>query len=65
MNNKEVMIALLNGYKICNPRWGCKYAHLKGDRLITDDGSPMDLILRYDYSGLTKIYMGISIEGDN
>lgn len=65
MNNKEVMIALLNGYKICNPRWDFKYAYLKGENLVTNDGRAMNLTLKYYHSGLTQIYMGLVMEGDN
>lgn len=57
MNNKEVMIALVQGYKLCNPNWGCKYIHLVGNDILQDDGSPMSLTLAYIYSGETRVYI--------
>lgn len=58
MNNKEIMIALLSGYKVCNPTWkGVKYAHLVGDNIVTDKGQPMNLNLAYHYSGKTRVYL--------
>jgi hypothetical protein len=61
MNNKEIMVALLKGYKICNPNWGCKYAHLVGNNIVTDDGSPMNLNLAYRYSGQTRVYIDLDL----
>ena len=57
MNNKEVMIALVQGYKLCNINWGVKYIHLVGDDILDDKGNPFNLCLVYQYSGLTKVYI--------
>ena len=58
MNNKEVMLALLQGYKLCNINWfGVKYIHLVGNDLLDDKGNPFELRLAYRYSGLTKVYI--------
>ena len=57
MNNKEVMIALVQGYKLCNINWGVKYIHLVGDDILDDKGNPFNLCLAYQYSGLTKVYI--------
>lgn len=60
MNNKEVIVALLQGYKLCNINWfGVKYIHLVGNDILTDKGDPFDLCLAYRYSGLTKVYINI------
>lgn len=64
MNNREVMIALLNGYKICNPNWDCKYVYLNKDGIITDSGETFVLMFPKQISGKTKIYMEL-IEGSN
>lgn len=56
MNNRQVMTALLLGYRLCNPRWGHKYIELKGDDIVNEFGVKVSFTLRNIPSGLTRIY---------
>lgn len=61
MNNKELMIALLLGQKVCNPNWiDVEYIHLVGKTILTDKGRPFDLILASRYSGQTRLYVELN-----
>lgn len=63
MNNKETMKALIEGKKICNPNWSCKFTYMTNEgKIYNDKGENILISFSNNITGKTKIYKeGIDI----